>query len=126
MGVTSTGATPCRILIVQDKQANGVAPAVTDVLLTNEAASPNNLSNSRRFKTLLDYTDKTGIGTAGPQVLYVNEYKKLDIPVEFNNGVAGTIADITTNSIYAIVFCGNVGVANVATNIIARVRFTDN
>lgn len=127
MGATSTGYAPIRCIIVYDKQANGAAPAATDVLLTNTLSSPNNLSNSRRFVTLVDYIIPNGIGTSGPQGQQIQVYKKLNHPVEFNNGSAGTVADIQTGSVYALFYLSTtLAVASAVSDITCRIRFADN
>lgn len=126
MAPTSTGATPIRILVVQDKQANAVAPVATDILNVDGIAGVNNLSNSRRFVTLMDHTIDC-VGTQGPQATLVNLYKKLGVVTEYNAGSAGTIGDIQSNSIYALIYTTTgVGVAALSQGLQCRVRFSDN
>lgn len=115
-----------RVLIVLDKQANGAAPAITDILVTNNVSAPRNLNNSKRFKILMDkrfYLNAAG--EAGTAKIW-KKYKKLLIPVQFNNGTAGTVADIITNSLY-LVTLGNVAAGGSAgsTQGYIRLRFTE-
>jgi len=122
---TTTGGTPYRMLVVYDSQTNGTAPAVTDVVLTDEITSPMNLNNSRRFKTLCDKTWEC-LGTGGPQSITLEKYIKLNLPVEFNNGNAGTVGDIQTGSIYVICWTGNGLAVTVPTSVFySRIRFSD-
>lgn len=125
LAATSTGATPIRLMVVYDRQPNGAAMTATDILLTDAIASPNNLSNSRRFQTIIDHVVPV-IGTAGPQGYYYELYKKLDLATEYNNGSAGTVADISTGSLVAWVWTTNqIGVASLLSNVICRVRYAD-
>jgi len=125
-GSASTGSAPLRVLIVYDKQANATAPAVTDVVVTDAFTSMNNISNRDRFVTLCDkIVEPCGVGVS----LAVSEmfYKKLNLPVQFNAGTAGTIGDITSGSIY-IMFAqsGNIATSNAACTWYSRIRYTDN
>lgn len=133
LGFTSTGGAPIlRVLIVYDRQPNGAAPAVTDILYANDPSAPMNLNNSKRFKVLHDWrpdeiNPTAGAGISGPAVQH-SFYRKLQLPMEFNTGSTGTIADITTGSIYALTFCTKMDAgAAVTLNhfTTARVRFTD-
>lgn len=123
---TTTGASPLRLIVVYDSQANAAAPVATDVLLADVISAPMNLSNSRRFKILFD--EVVGcIGTGGPQAAWIERYVKLNHVVEFNTGSAGTIADIQTGSIYMLGYNnGNFGTAFPTASIQTRIRFTDN
>jgi len=125
-GAASTGSAPLRVLIVYDKQANAAAPAVTDVVTTDAFTSMNNISNRDRFVTLCDkLVEPCGVGVS----LSVADmfYKKLNLPVQFNAGTAGTIGDITSGSIY-IMFSqtGNLATSAGAVTWYSRIRYTDN
>lgn len=125
MAATSAGASALRLLIVYDKQANAAAPVATDVLASDAIYDMNNLSNSRRFVTLMDKTIDS-VGTGGPQSWFLKEYKKLNLITEFNTGTAGTIADITSGSVYAFVWQnGNLITAAPTNALKVRIRFTD-
>jgi len=126
LAATSTGACPVRILVVYDKQTNKLAPGATDVLAQDGFSYPMSLQNSRRFKVVFD-KQYPFMGTAGPQGIEINEYIKLNLDTEFIDGAgAGTVADITSGGLFALVSLGpNVGVATVLNNVQARVRFTD-
>jgi len=125
LAATTTGGTPVRMLVVYDKQTNGAAPSVTDIVLTDEITSPMNLSNSKRFQVLCDQTWSC-VGTGGPQSIVLNKYMKLDKTVEFNTGNAGTVADITSGSIYVLCWSGNGLAVTVPLGVLySRVRFQD-
>lgn len=128
MGVTSgTGEDQYqRILIVQDRQPNGTALAITDVLVATNVYSQSNLDNRLRFRILYDkWFPLNASAEAGSAKSW--EFKvPLNFVTQFNNGDAGTIADIQTNSLYAIVIGSKV--AGVTAGSVAgriRVRFTD-
>lgn len=128
---TTTGTTPLRLLIVYDKQANAASPAATDVLINDNIYSPMNLNNSRRFKVIRDY-EIPCIGTAGPQSWFIKDYinfataKRPGLPIEFNNGNAGNVTDITTGSFTALTWQNGVLlVASPTNNLYIRTRYTD-
>nr|QXP07673.1 MAG: putative capsid protein [Arizlama virus] len=134
---TTTGiAQTCRIMLVYDRQANGAAPTILNVI--RGAADgflphqPRNLENRRRFTILYDRTfvvgpqgtSTTALGVA--PIVADKFYRKLNHPVEFNSGDAGTIADITTGSLYVLTI-GNVaaGDTDALMNAVCRVRYQD-
>lgn len=102
----------CRFLIVLDRQPNGAAiGAATDVLDAATTTSLRNLANRRRFKIMVDKVftlggvlNGAGTGSAIPEMKTSKMYMKFRRPIvtEFNAGVAGTVADIATNSLYLI------------------------
>jgi len=113
-------------MVVLDKQANGAPPAVTDILLADAMQSPMNLSNSNRFKILAEgyFTEASTNGDYTSEGVEV--YKKLNIPVQFNNGTAGTIADIATGSVY-VLFAQNGTIGTAAPTVVwrSRIRYVD-
>lgn len=122
---TSTLGGNVRIILVYDKQANAAAPAITDVLLADDFRSPNNLSNRDRFTVLADEITDV-ISANGNYACSGVIYKKLNMETMFNAGTAGTIADITTGSLYLLV--GQSGqIATAAPQLVwrSRVRFHD-
>ncbi len=123
----------CRVMLVQDKQANGALAANTDVLDTSDVFSFNNLANSKRFRTLMDRnyslsaqsggTSGAGIDQFGEQIIYDSFYKECNIPIEYNNdATTGVIGTITSNNI--IVLVGTQGGFCKFDSII-RFRYTD-
>lgn len=120
-----------RILVVYDKQTNATAPAITDILLADDWLSPNNLSNRDRFVTLCDeYTDpSTGTATTVGDFndpCGMLKFKRLNLETMFNSGNAGTVADITTGSIYVFFSQpGTMTYTSATLNFRSRVRFLD-
>jgi len=124
MAATSTLSGRCRMRVVYDKQSNAAAPAVVDIFEADSYASPNNISNNERFVTLADR--EVEIGTAGPQIATLDFYKRLGLEENFNAGVAGTIADITSGAIYVLFGDdGRIATAQPQFNGYFRVRYTD-
>jgi len=127
MATTSSQGGYGRYLVVYDRQANTNPPAVTDVLLYDGMQSPMNLSNKDRFKIVAEgyFTPLSVQGEFVSQGVEV--YKKLNLPVQFNAGTAGTIGDIVTGSLY-VLFAqnGSIGTANPSVVWTSRVRYSDN
>lgn len=132
------GSTPVptliRAMIVYDKQPNGTALTTAQVLnvvgTLNAAISPRNLEYRSRFQVirdtrstlpsaeLTDYRD-------GPK--YFKYYGTMNLPVTYNSGDAGTVADITTGSLYLIVISdANPAGALPSFTYTSRLRYTDN
>jgi len=116
-----------RVVIVYDKQPNATATTIGDVLtLSNVFAFPN-LAGTLRYQIVLDqvFPLTNNTGTSGMPFV-MNEYRKLKLPVHYNSGDAGTVADITTGALYVITL-GNLasGTTDAQANISTRVRYTD-
>lgn len=125
-----------RYALVLDKQANGAAPAFTDIY---DAATPTalrNISNKERFSVLWD----SGLiklvgnltGTISTQQLseasaQVHEaYKKWSWSTQYNAGTAGTVADIATNAVYFVAIGSQVsGTGDSVVSGQIRLRYTD-
>lgn len=122
----STGNCPVRILVVYDKQSNKAAPNPGDILVGDRVDEQMLLANSHRFKVVRDILIPC-LGTAGPQSALINEYAKVNLQTEYIDGAgAGTVADITSGSLYALVYCNNqIGGAACLSNVQVRVRFQD-
>lgn len=126
-GSTATTAALARWMIVYDKQANAVAPAVTDILVTANAAAFNNLSNRDRFIVIYDKILVIG-GTTGNDnsLMYQKKYRKMKMEVT-NGGTGNTIGSIATGALF-LVTVGSVAAGTTAPAMsaaVARVRFTD-
>lgn len=125
LAATSTGGSPVRILIVYDKQANAAAPAITDILTTDEMRYPNNLSNRDRFVTIFDHYTEPVSANANASTASVL-FKRFDLETMFNAGAAGTIGDITSGSIYVFAAqTSSIATANATIDFAARYRYTD-
>lgn len=121
-----------RLTFVVDKQSNGAAPAaLTDIYHAAQPHALRNLANRKRFYFLWDkYIGLSGAasGSAGNNMRTFQVYIKFKRPiiVDYNTGVAGTVADISTNAIY-FVTNGSVvaGGTDAQATGFARIRFTD-
>lgn len=127
---TSTGTNSrnaVRILAVIDKQTNAAAPAVGDILdLSGSSAidAMRNLNNRKRFKILMDR--RYAISTVGP-ANFVDEFylKRTNLcDTIFNAGTAGTVADITSGSMY-LLYCSDTTTTPPSVIIQSRIRFTE-
>lgn len=91
-----------RWMIVYDKQSNGAALTVTDVLDSAHPSSPLNLANIARFSIIADH-EYTLNASAEPGS---KKFFDVELPLRrrsiFNAGTAGTVADISTGSLYLI------------------------
>ncbi len=121
----------CRTIMYVDKQCNGAAAAVTDLLESADIHSFRNLSNSQRFMFLLDETtdvnyktlasDNAGVVSQGAVAFEHQFNKRCNLPIEFNS-TTGVIAEIRSN---------NVGVLLISSGQICgfnsklRIRFSD-
>jgi hypothetical protein len=108
VGVTATTGIDQyqRWMLVLDRQPNGAALAVTDVLDSTAINSHLNLANRSRFKVLADHVlALNASGEPGSRRTYVARIPMND-RVVFNSGTAGTIADIVTTSIYFLTVGG--------------------
>lgn len=128
----------CRIIIVYDKQTNGAAPTVANILQSQNITGVNsssatdmvNLDNRDRFTILRDIvfalagqsTTATQAIAGGPTVKEINEYIRLNLDTVFNAGTAGTIGDIQSGSLYMLTIGTVAGFAAVGST---RVRFSD-
>lgn len=115
-----------RYLIVRDKQSNGGALAVTDVLNSVSVSAPLNLSNQHRFVILYDeLVHLNASAEPGSQVPLQRQFH-VDSLVQYNSGTTGTVADIATNSLYFI-YVGSVapGTEDGSATGTIRLRFTD-
>lgn len=132
LNVTSTATTTTgidqyqRLLVVLDHQSNAAALAITDVLTSANTIAFPNLINQKRFKILLDERFLLNAAAEPNSTRIWSFDKKVNVVVQFNEGTAGTVADIVTNSLY-IISIGSVGAgATAGTQIYqSRVSFVD-
>lgn len=125
-----------RIILVQDMQCNGAAPAVADVISypgsqLNEE-SFNNLENNRRFRTIADIYRPINAGGGGingitgtsvqvNHVLKLN--KKCNIPISYStSATTGALATIKSNNLFLLAISQK-GVCLLAGTI--RIRYQD-
>lgn len=117
------------MILVLDKQCNGAAAAIGDVLTGNSMAlSFNNLANSERFTILKkwawDWNPAAGVTAAfNNQSKHMDYFKKVDIPMHFS-GTTGAITEIRSNNIFLL--AGSVSTIDdyVYFSGATRIRFT--
>lgn len=135
-----------RILLVYDRQTNGAAPAIADVLAdydqagntTTDSYSKMNMNNVERFLILRDHRLQfayNGVGAAANDLMSLQNYdtqaninwfvKLTDLETHFKAS-AGTIGDISTGALYIITF-GQIAnaTAGFQFNFNARLRYHD-
>lgn len=123
---TTTQGGKVRIMLVYDKQANAAAPVATDILLSTNFTSQNNLSNRDRFVVLCDHISEP-ISVNGNWTGTGEVYKRFSLETMFNAGTAGTIGDITSGSVYLVYgTTSTFGVAAPSIDWDSRVRYVDN
>ena len=94
----------CRMMVVYDMQANGAAPAITDILKSATSQSQLNMNNRDRFKIIFDKVVALGArdiasGYTGlVNVVPIKKYKKLRHETVFS-GTLSTIGSISTGAL---------------------------
>lgn len=123
-----------KLALVQDKQTNGAVLDPDNVYRASGTASQSpytyrNLEYSKRFKVLwhklIVVRPTCNIAATTPAICRVpfSFYKQMKMPTEFH-GNAGTIADITDNSLQFMISAGDIEGAGTATlSYVSRVRF---
>ena len=94
-----------RVLLVYDSQPNGTALTVAQVLDTtgiNVTLAQKNRDGIRRFTILLDRLMRLNSNAEPGGAEAWRYYRRCNLPVRFNSGNAGTVADIETGSLYLI------------------------
>jgi len=134
VGSLLAGAAFCWDLVL-DRQANAQPAGITDIWDSDDPLSLRNISNKKRFKVLktsgvLNWASSiAGAGGYGGDSAYhtFTIYHKINIPVQYNNGTAGTVGDITSNALYFVVRSNAPVVATAGGTCQAamRVRYTD-
>ncbi len=112
-----------RIMIVQDKQTNGVIYAAGDLLEDatsfDNLISPANRDNKKRFRVMYDRLHLISVnGVANGQG---RKFVKLNLTVSYD-GNAGDITDLTSSSLSLLTVAHT---ASVAQTIFVRVFYTD-
>lgn len=115
-----------RVIIVYDKQANATALTAAEVLNAVDINSPRNLNNRKRFRILLDRLFTINAAGEPGTKRNIIAYQRFYLPVEYNAVGGGTIADITTGSLYIIGIGNNaIGATAGTCNGQVRIRYTD-
>ncbi len=119
----------CRIILFKDRQCNGAAALVTDILESADFQSFNNLVNSGRFQVLMDKnivlnpraiaSDGTGLMSTAEVDVQGTFFKNCNIPLEFNS-TAGAITEICCNNL-GVLLISRAGLCGFSSKI--RLRF---
>lgn len=126
-----------RMMLFVDRQANASTPTLAQLLTDSTAgqacASNYNPEYKRRFYFLADQVVSSvpsfmTAASTGPTSAYRQILRFMNLKVEFNNGDAGTVADINTNAIWLVVL-GDHALLGAGSDpnvqVSARVSFTD-
>lgn len=129
-GTIQTGLNTARIIMFLDKQCNGATAAVLNILETADFQSFRNLTETGRFRILMDrtydmnYSAGMGNGTSNDTVGIACSdtlYKDVNIPLEFSS-TTGAITEIRSNNI-GILTISSLGVCALESKV--RIRFSD-
>lgn len=138
-GVGTAGPTAVRVVVVYDKEANGAAPATTDVFQTAivaNASSMMNLNNSHRFTIIMDekfcfgqlvITGAPASAASAPTCYQLDRYVKFKLESIANATFNGAITNIFTGSFYLFAFSDTVAASNPPQVVsgMSRIRFID-
>lgn len=128
--LTNQSSDIIRIMVYQDKQANGAAAAVTDLIETADQSSFMNLQNSMRFRVLSDkkYSLNSSAcawtGSSWTTGINSRAFKvsiSCNIPLEFS-GATGAITELRSNNI-GVMLISESGLATAG--YYTRIRFSD-
>ncbi len=123
-----------RIILYLDRQTNGAAAVVTDILESATVFAFNNLANKSRFRTLMDKrvavncTAGSGRGTTDTLSYGENQhwwkfFKKVTIPIEYDNSATdGSITTQRSNNLGILVISESAK-SSVGYNV--RIRYSD-
>lgn len=129
-GGTQTQA-PFRMMVVYDRNPQGVLPSITDILTVDQINGQVQLGNSDRFMILKDWypMKDQGYSAQAGGLDYADKFT-----LNFGSGLqtsflstGGTITDISTGAIY-LAFCAtnrSISTAGLKLDFIARVRYSD-
>lgn len=110
-----------RFMVVYDRQTNATALTITDVLVSVSTMALQNLDNRNRFRILYDQVFHLNATAESDSAKTLVMRKALNLPMTFNSGDAGTVADITTGSVYFLCM-GSEARGNTAGDMQGRVR----
>lgn len=132
------GGQDVRMIVFVDRDSNGVAPLVTDVLVTSSSLSHYNLDNRDRFKILYDkmywlaQASNTAAGgnvaaAASPQGFTIDVDIPCNIVTIYNSNVNGNATDIQSGAIWILTVGSSAASSTNAAgyDLSTRIRFTD-
>lgn len=130
----ATTATLARVMLIWDKQVNGVTATIAEILSAATANSYMNLDNRERFVVLMDKHYSIGafsnVATTAyaqsPTVAHINKYKKIPAgSFTIYDGTGAGIADINTGALYLVTIGSQAAGAGARLTAACRVRYTD-
>lgn len=131
-GATTTGSANGFVYVVLDKQANGAAAAVTDVLTSSAMSTAFiNLDNSKRFVILkrfpMSFVSQAGVSAAyARDTKILDWYHKCNMSIEYDSTAAtGAIGTIRSNNIFLLAGADGQGDDEIAFSGNCRLRFLD-
>lgn len=123
-----------RMLVIYDRQPNGVALTAANVLQGGSYIDPINLDNRDRFSVIADkmmtfnpVQYSTALPSGGnPANKHVKIYKKMNLTTQYS-GTGATVGSIQTGSVYIILLGANYAAGNemIRTDYYSRIRFVD-
>ncbi len=115
-----------RIMLILDRQTNQAIYSASDLLVdvttSDNVISPLNLDNKHRFRVLFDRRYK--MSNSGSQVINAQISKVLNTKFRYDAN-AGTIADLTSNSLSLLIVSNNTTNGPDCT-LFSRLRYIDN
>lgn len=125
----TTGLTQAiRVMIIMDKQTNGVSANYADYMANVNVYGMRNLAQRKRFRCLWDRQYPLSLAGNNGTLKVIHTYLKFRKPivVEYNDGVAGTVADISSGSIFLVAFSTQpTGTTDASLEGYSRIRYTD-
>ncbi len=130
-GTSATNPDVVRVILYLDKQCNGATATVTQILRSDVLNSFRNLTESGRFRILMDKMHTLncmaggGDGTTNDWASRITQgsfYKKCNIPLEFNN-TAGAITELRSNNL-GVLLVSKAGTGAIFASTM-RLRFSD-
>lgn len=120
------GNGPLRMIVYHDKQANGAAAVVTDILTTASILSFRNMDQVERFTILSDKLLNSPEVTANVahtsnSVMYKRWAKKMNIPIHFSS-TTGAITELKSSNI-GVLLIAAVSTTNWTAN--CRIKYLD-
>lgn len=141
---TAVVATHVRLILLVDREPNGVAPLFTDIFADPAIGNAylsmfnyNTVGKGKRIRIVKDMMFNLNLvapnqaAAGAPNVsnlsrtVYKKLYKRLPMRIQFNDGNAGTIADISRNAVYLAFVSNQPGAVQPFLNIEHRVMFND-
>lgn len=127
----------CRVMLVWDKQPNGVIATIANILSASTSCSYINLDYRERFVVLMDkhyglgplYVDTTATQTwsaVDKCTAVVNKYKRLPQGTDvIFDGTGGGIADINSGALLLVTIGTAAAGQGFNATLVTRIRYTD-